>query len=34
MPHEQMGICWQRYYLFDILEANEINYNQILSVNS
>ena len=34
MPHEQMGICWQRYYLFDILEANEINYNQILSVDA
>ena len=34
MPHEQMGICWQRYYLFDILEANKINYNQILSVDA
>ena len=21
---ERMAICWQRYYLFDILDANEI----------
>ena len=25
LPNDEMGICWQRYYLFDILEANEIS---------
>ena len=34
MPHEDMGICWQRYYLFDILEANNIEYNQIAMVDA
>jgi lipopolysaccharide biosynthesis glycosyltransferase len=34
MPHEEMGICWQRYYLFDILEANEIEYDQVLMVDA
>ena len=29
-----MAICWQRYYLFDILEANEIEYDQILMVDA
>ena len=24
LPKEDTAICWQRYYLFDILEANEI----------
>lgn len=32
--HKDMGICWQRYYLFDILEANNINYDQILMVDA
>jgi hypothetical protein len=31
---EEMGICWQRYYLFDILEANNIEYDQILMVDA
>ena len=31
---EKMAICWQRYYLFDILDANEIEYNQILMVDA
>ena len=22
LPNDEMGICWQRYYLFDILDAN------------
>ena len=30
----QMNIIWQRYYLFDILEANEIEYDQILMVDA
>jgi len=34
LPKEQMAICWQRYHLFDILEANEIEYDQILIVDS
>jgi len=29
-----MAICWQRYYLFDILEANDIKYDQILMVDA
>ena len=34
LPKEEMAICWQRYYLFDILDANEIKYDQILMVDS
>jgi len=34
LPKEQMNICWQRYYLFDILEANDIKYDQILMVDA
>jgi hypothetical protein len=31
---DQMGLCWQRYYLFDILDANEIEYDQVLMVDA
>jgi hypothetical protein len=34
LPTNSMKICWQRYYLFDILEANEIEYNQIAMVDA
>jgi len=34
LPHEDMGLCWQRYYLFDILEANNIKYNQVLMIDA
>ncbi len=34
LDNDKMGICWQRYYLFDILEANDIEYNQILMVDA
>ena len=34
LDNDKMGICWQRYYLFDILEANDIQYNQILMVDA
>ena len=34
LPKEQMNICWQRYYLFDILDANDIEFDQILSVDA
>ena len=33
-PIEKMSICWQRYYLFEILDANSIKYDQILLVDS
>ena len=33
-PVEYMKVTWQRYYLFDILEANQIEYNQILMVDA
>ena len=31
---EFMTIMWQRYYLFDILEANDIEYDQVLMVDA
>lgn len=34
LDHTEMGICWQRYYLFDILDSNEIEYDQILMVDA
>jgi len=34
LPYEDMGICWQRYYLFDILEANDIDYDQVLMIDA
>jgi len=33
-PIEDMKITWQRYYLFDILEGNNIDYDQILMVDA
>ena len=33
-PVEDMKITWQRYYLFDILEANNIKYDQVLMVDA
>ena len=33
-PVERMKVTFQRYYLFDILENNEIDYNQILMVDA
>jgi len=33
-PVDVMKITWQRYYLFEILESNSINYNQILMVDA
>ena len=29
-----MGVIWQRYFLFDILDHNEIDYNQVLIVDA
>tara|TARA_R110000744_G_scaffold222764_3_gene341601 strand:+ start:3718 stop:4458 length:741 start_codon:yes stop_codon:yes gene_type:complete len=34
LPIKDMKLTWQRYYLFDILESNGIDYNQILMVDS
>ena len=33
-PVDYMKITWQRYYLFDFLEENKIEYNQILMVDA
>ena len=35
-PTEQMGICWQRYFIFDMLENNDVleKYNQFLIVDA
>ena len=33
-PIDYMKITWQRYYLFDILDKNDIEYNQILMVDA
>jgi len=33
-PIEHMKITWQRYYLFDILDGNDIDYEQILMVDA
>ena len=34
MPNKDMGICWQRYYLFDILDSNNILYDQVAMVDA
>jgi hypothetical protein len=34
LPHETMPVSWQRYYVFDLLDANEIDYNQIMYVDA
>jgi len=33
-PIEHMKITWQRYYMFDILRSNDIEYNQVLMVDA
>lgn len=32
--NDEMGICWQRYYLFDVFENNNLKYNKILIVDA
>ena len=34
LPHSQMPVSWQRYYVFDLLEANGIEYDQIMYVDA
>ena len=34
LPVEQMRITWQRYYVFDVLDNNDIDYDQILVVDA
>ena len=34
LPVQDMHIIWQRYYLFDMLDANEMDYDQILLVDA
>ena len=33
-PNTEMPICFQRHYIFDLMEANNIEYDQILSVDA
>ena len=33
-PHSDMPVSWQRYYVFDLLEANGIEYDQIMYVDA
>ena len=33
-PVDDMKITWQRYYLFDILDGNNIDYDQVLMVDA
>ena len=33
-PHEEMKLTWQRYYIFDLLEANNIEYDQVCYVDA
>ena len=32
--NEEMGICWQRYYVYDILDSNNIDCDQVLLVDA
>lgn len=34
VDHKEMGLCWQRYYLFDILDSNNIEYDQVALVDA
>ena len=34
LPHSTMPVSWQRYYVFDLLEASGIEYDQILYVDA
>lgn len=34
LPHSEMPVSWQRYYVFDLLEANEIDYDQVMYVDA
>ena len=34
LPHAEMPVSWQRYYVFDLLEANGIEYDQIMYVDA
>jgi len=34
MKIEDMGVIWQRYFLFDILEHNKISFNQVCIVDA
>jgi hypothetical protein len=34
LPVKQMRITWQRYYVFDILDNNNIDYDQVLVVDA
>ena len=33
-PIEKMGISWQKYYLFDIFNQNNVDFNQVLMISA
>ena len=33
-PNTEMPICFQRHYIFDLMESNGVKYDQILSVDA
>lgn len=34
VDYKEMGLCWQRYYLFDVLDSNNIEYDQVAIVDA
>ena len=34
LPHSTMPVSWQRYYVFDLLDANKIEYDQVMYVDA
>ena len=34
LPHSTMPVSWQRYYVFDLLEASGIDYDQVMYVDA
>ena len=34
LPNQEMAIPWQKFYIFDMLEANDIDYDQIMYVDA
>jgi hypothetical protein len=33
-PHDEMKLTWQRYYIFELLKANDIDYDQVCYVDA
>ena len=34
LPNEDMAIPWQKFYIFDLLESNGVDYDQIMYVDA